>query len=241
MRIEGVTVKGFEIRDVPEAVTSGLAYYLDAGDAASYSGSGTAITNISGTAAGAAALINTPTFVSAGPSSYFTFNGTNQYVYTADLIGQSLTGSVTLECWVRTSSDNGVALTEQGSSSPNTFWYDTNIDIVAGNLKVAVWPHTLGGGVVVGAVTRNVWQQYTVTYSAGTCRGYINGGTTASLSVTRSFGASNLYYGIMLGTPTSLGDTSYLGGDWALFRAYDRALTAAEVLQNYQATSWRYA
>jgi len=145
-----------------------------------------------------------------------------------------------LECWINTVSDNGVVVTEQGSASPNTFWYDVNIEIVSGNLKVASWPHTIGGGVVVGAVARNTWQQYTMVYSAGTCTGYINGATTNSYSVTRNFGASALYYGIMLGTPTNLGDGSYLTGKWSIFRVYNRALSAAEVLQNYQADSGRY-
>lgn len=239
MRIQGVTLKGVKVIDA-QVVTSGLTYYIDAGKTTSYSGSGTTVNNIAGTAPGASSLINSPTFTNAGASSYFTFNGTNQYVYTPNLIGQSLTGNVTLECWVNTASDNGVVVTEQGSASPNSFWYDVNIEIVAGNLKVAVWPHTIGGGVVVGVVTRNTWQQYTMVYSAGTARGYINGATTNSYSVTRDFGASALYYGIMLGTPTNLGDGSYLAGNWSIFRVYNRALSAAEVLQNYQADSGRY-
>ena len=240
MIISGVTLQGTTVVDVPNPVTSDLMYYIDAGDTDSYSGSGTTINNISGTAAGASSLLNTPTFTSAGPASYFSFNGTNQYVYTPDLIGQSLTGNITIECWINTASDNGVVVTEQGSASPNTFWYDTNISIVSGNLKVAVWPHTVGGGIAVGAVTRNVWQQYTMVYSAGTCRGYINAVTTNSTAVTRTFGASNLYYGVMLGTPTSLGDSSYLAGDWSVLRIYDRALSQAEILQNFNATGWRY-
>ena len=239
MIIQGVTLQGTTIVDA-QAVTSGLAYYIDAGDAASYPGSGTTLNNISGSAAGASSILNSPSFTSDGTASYFTFDGVNQYVYTPDLIGQSLTGSVTLECWIYTTSDNGVVVTEQGSASPNTFWYDTNISIVSGNLKVAIWPHALGGGIVVGAVTRNTWQQYTVTYAAGTATGYINGSVSNSYSVTRSFGASNLYYGIMLGTPTSLGDTSYLAGRWSVFKAYNRALTSAEVTQNFNALRGRY-
>jgi hypothetical protein len=239
MIISGVTLNGVTVVDA-QVVNSGLVYYIDAGKSTSYSGSGSSINNIAGTAPGASTLTNTPTYTAAGASSYFSFNGSNQYVYTPNLIGQSLTGNITLECWVNTASDNGVVVTEQGSASPNTFWYDTNIEIVSGNLKVAIWPHTIGGGIVVGAVTRNTWQQYTVVYSAGTVRGYINGSTTNSYSVTRSFGATELYYGIMLGTPTSLGDSSYLAGNWSIFRVYNRALSTAEVLQNYQADSGRY-
>ena len=143
--------------------------------------------------------------------------------------------------WVNTASDNGVVVSEQGTNPPNTGWYDSQIELVSNNLKVAMWPFAIGGGVVVGAVTRNVWQQYTMVYSAGTCSGYINGTTTNSYSVTRTFGGAALYYDIMGNCPTSLGDGSYLAGNWSIFRAYNRALTAAEVTQNYNATRWRYS
>ena len=239
MIIQGVTLSGVTVVDA-QSVTSGLVYYIDAGNSSSYPGSGTTINNLAGTAPGAATIANNPTFTSAGQSSYFTFDGSNQYIITPNLIGQSMTGNVTLECWVNTSSDNGVVVSEQGTSSPNTSWYDSQIEIVSGNLKVAMWPYTLGTGLVVGSVTRNTWQQYTMVYSAGTCRGYINGSTTNSYSVTRSFGAAGLYYDIMGNCPTSLGDGSYLAGNWSVFRAYNRALSQAEVAQNYNALRGRY-
>lgn len=239
MIIQGVTLSGVTVVDA-QSVTSGLVYYIDAGNSSSYPGSGTTINNLAGTAPGAATIANNPTFTSAGQSSYFTFDGSNQYIITPNLIGQSMTGNVTLECWVYTSSDNGVVVSEQGTSSPNTSWYDSQIEIVSGNLKVAMWPYTLGTGLVVGSVTRNTWQQYTMVYSAGTCRGYINGSTTNSYSVTRSFGAAGLYYDIMGNCPTSLGDGSYLAGNWSVFRAYNRALSQAEVAQNYNVLRGRY-
>lgn len=242
MIVSGVTLRGVTVVDGALPVSSGLVYYIDAGNSSSYPGSGSAINNIAGTAPGAATLTNAPVFTSAGQASYFTFNGTSQYVITANLIGQSMSGNVTLECWVNTSSDNGVVVSEQGTSSPNTSWYDSQIEIVSGNLKVAVWPYTIGAGagVTVGAVTRNTWQQYTMVYAAGTCRGYINGSTTNSYSVTRSFGAAGLYYDIMGNCPTSLGDGSYLAGNWSVFKAYNRALSQAEVTQNYNALRRRY-
>lgn len=240
MIIQGVTLNGVTVVDA-QVVTDGLRYYIDAGVASSYPGSGTNINNLAGTAPGASSLVNAPVFSSAGAASYFSFNGTNQYVYTPDLISQSLTNAVTIECWINTASDNGVVVVEQGSASPNTFWYDSNIEIVSGNLKVAIWPFSIGGGIVVGAVSRNTWQQYVMTYAAGTCRGYINGSITNSFSNTRNYGSAALYYGVMLGTPTNLGDGSYLAGDWSLLRIYNRALNQAEIQQNFNATNSRYS
>lgn len=242
MIIQGVSLNGVTVIDIVP-VTSGLVYYIDAGDTASYSGSGATINNIAGTAPGASTFVNGTVFTNAGAASYFTFFGSTQYLITDNLIDQSMTGNITLECWVNTASDNGVVVSEQGTNTPNSTWFDSQIEIVSGNLKVAMWPYTPGSsssGVVVGAVTRNVWQQYTMVYSAGTCRGYINGSVTNSYSVTRNFSGAGLYYDVMGICGTSLGDGSALSGKWAVFKAYNRALSQAEVTQNFNALRGRY-
>ena len=230
------------VQSPSQPVTSGLVYYIDAGNVSSYSGTGSSINNIAGTAPGASTTNGSPAFTSTGQASYFTFNGSSQYILTANLIGQSLSSNVTIECWVNTSADNGVIVTEQGTLPVNTGWHDSQIEIVSGNLEVATWEYTIGGGsgTLVGPVTRNVWQQYTLTQNATTTTGYINGSTTASVAHVRTFGAAVLHYGIMLGDTTSLGDGSYLAGNWSIFKVYNRALTQAEVQQNYNALKGRY-
>lgn len=223
-------------------VTSGLVYYIDAGVVSSYSGTGSSINNIAGTAPGASTINNSPIFTSAGQSSYFTFNGSTQYILTDNLIGQSLSSNVTIECWVNTSADNGVIVTEQGNLPVNSVWHNSQIEIVAGDLKVDTWsyPIPIGGGTVVGPVTRDVWQQYTLTQNATTTTGYINGSTTASKAHVRTFSASALYYGIMLQDSTNLGDGTFLAGNWSILKIYNRALTQAEVTQNYNSLKGRY-
>ena len=237
MIVQGVTLQNLTVVDA-QPVTAGLVYYIDAGNVSSYSGSGSSINNIAGTAPGASTTTGSPAFTSAGQSSYFTFNGSTQYIYTANLIGQSLSGNITIECWVNTSTDNGVVVDERGQVGGG--WQDSQIEIVAGNLKVATWSYSIGAGTVVGPVTRNVWQQYTLTQNATTTTGYINGSTTASAAHVREFSAAGLYYGIMLGDPTSLGDGSYLAGNWSILKVYNRALTQAEVQQNFNAIRGRY-
>ena len=186
MQITGVTLVGTTVVANPVIVTSGLMYYADIGNTSSYSGSGTSANNISGTAIGSTAIANGPTFTSAGTSSYFTFNGTTQVAYTPtmlSLFNSPVNNNVTLEAWIRTSSDNGVVVSEQGTSPINSGWHDSQIEIVSGSLKVAVWTASGYSTVVTpGAVTRNKWQQYVLTFdvATSTLRGYINGSTTAS-------------------------------------------------------------
>ena len=253
MQITGVTLTGTTVVSRP-IITSGLQYYVDIGNTSSYSGSGIYANNISGTAIGATAIANGPVFTSAGVSSYFTFDGSNDVAYTPtmlSLFNSPVNNNVTLEVWVYTTSDNGVVVSEQGNSPINSGWHDSQIEIVSGNLRVAVW--TASGyfsptGLNVGAVTRNAWQQYVLTYdsASSTLTGYINASTSASQggivrASPQSTAQPQLYYDLMYTDTTNLGDGSSLAGRWSIFRVYNRALTAAEVLQNYQADSWRYS
>lgn len=248
MRIEGVTLKNITVVDHPNPVTSGLQQYYDIGNTSSYSGSGSTVTDLSVSGYGTGSLLNSPTYTSAGLASYLSFNGTNSYFLSPNLYTMVQgTLNVTLEVWVRTASDNGIVVDEQGNLPINSGWHDAQIVIVSGTLKGAVWPYTT---IVTGsAVTRNAWQQYVLTFNDATNTQtlYLNGASVGSSSIQRDFSpgavggaTTGLWYGIGLGDITSIGDTSYLACDWSIFKVYNRALTATEVLQNYDAVKWRY-
>lgn len=249
MIVQGVALNGVTVVDA-QAVTSGLMYYIDAGNPTSYSGSGTTMTNISGTGVGASTLANGPVFASSGISSYFTFNNSTQTVYTPSMLSlfnSPVNNNVTLEVWVYTTSDNGVVVSEQGASPINSGWHDSQIEIVSSNLRVGVWTGSGLAYITVGTVTRNVWQQYALTYDSATStlRGYINGLTTANATgITRSSpqstGQPQLYYDLMYQDGTNMGDGSSLAGNWSVFKVYNRALTQAEVTQNFSALRGRY-
>lgn len=241
MIIQGVTLNGVTVVD--GAVTSGLMYYIDAGNPTSYSGSGSSLTDISGQGLGASTLYNSPAFTSAGASSYFTFNGTNQYVFTSNLVSKFNSPSnsaVTLEMWTYAATDNGDILVEEGSNGLDAGWYDSVQEIVANSLKMRVWSLA---AVTAGTYSRTTWNQTVLTYDGTTVRSYLNtvaGGTTTGSRSTPWANGYNLYYALMASTGTNLGDGSYLAGRWAVFKVYNRALTQAEVTQNFNALRGRY-
>lgn len=240
MIIQGVSLSNVIVIDHPNYITNGLKQYYDIGSTSSYSGSGTAVTDLASGGYGTGTLVNSPTYTSSGNKSYLSFNGSNSYFYTPNLYTMvSGNLNVTLEVWVRTASDNGVVVDEQGNSPFNSGWHDSQIEIVSGTLKGSVWEYNTITGP---SVTRNRWQQYVLTYNNSTTTRtlYLNGANATSNTNARSFGGSVLYYAIAFGDVTNLGDGSYLSCDWSIFRVYNRALTAAEVLQNYRADSWRY-
>lgn len=243
MIIQGVTLNGVTVVDANPAVTSGLVYYIDAGNASSYSGSGSSLTDISGQSMGASTLYNSPTFTSSGASSYFTFNGTNQYIFTSNLVSKFNSPSnsaVTLETWTYAASDNGDIIVEEGSAGLDAGWYDSQQEIISGSLKMRLWALS---SVTAGTYGRSTWNQSVLTYDGTTVRSYLNsaaGGTTTGSRSTPWASGYGLYYALMAATATNLGDGSYLAGRWSVFKLYNRALSAAEVTQNYNALKGRY-
>ena len=242
MIIQGVTLKGTTVVDAPP-VTSGLVYYIDAGDATSYSGSGSTLNDISGQGLTASTLYNTPTFTSAGLGSYFTFNGTNQYIFTGNLVSKFNSPSnpaVTLEMWTYAATDNGDLVVEEGSVGIDAGWYDSVQEIVSNSLKMRIYNLD---PVTVGTYSRSTWNQTVLTYDGTTVRSYLNtvagGTTTGPRDAPWSFGY-NLYYALMAPTVTNLGDGGYLAGQWSVFKVYNRALSQLEVTQNYNALKGRY-
>lgn len=84
----------------PAIITNGLVLNLDAGNPASYSGSGTTWTDLSGNGNNGT-LVNSPTY-NANNQGYLSFNGSNTYV---DLPASSSSfnvgsGDFTIETWV---------------------------------------------------------------------------------------------------------------------------------------------
>lgn len=240
MIISGVTLKNVTVVDWIDVVPT-PTLYLDAVD---YSGSGLtwpAETGPDGV------VSNGPTYVAASPT-YFELDGTaspGKIAYTANLKANfSSSNSQTLEIWVRTAGDNGVIITQQGASPINTGYHLSVMEIVSGSLKVGLWqnPGSIGN-VTVGAVTRDEWQQYVLTYDddTNTLTGYINAATSASTTVENLPPSPEWYYALCQADATSMGDGSGLVADIGLFRVWNTALTAEQVQALYDENVDRFA
>ena len=79
--IQGINIQGFNVYD-SSFNSAGALLYLNAGNTASYAGSGTTWTDLS-TNTNNATLVGSPAFTNVGTASYFSFNGTSsQYAST---------------------------------------------------------------------------------------------------------------------------------------------------------------
>ena len=213
--------------------TDGLVGCWDAAAPRSYPGSGTLWKDISGQGNDATAN-NSPTFVNQN-GGYWNFDGINEY-FTYDLYSgfdnayvQSI--DVSVEVWVRIGSLTpccgaywafGAAQFELAPSSSTT-----NVYVVG-----SPW------GPVSGGTNLDQWYCYTVTHAAGTTyKIYVDGVLNSShtLSSNTQFTTGEGSFGT--NNPAS---PSYLEGDIAVVRMYNRVLTASEVKQNYDSTKVRF-
>jgi len=216
----------------PNIVTDGLVFAIDAGSARSYPGSGTAVTNLSGT--NNVTLANGVGFGSnnGGVFTYdgvddqgnsgtwfnyqaFTINlwvepGSTQVQY-ADIIDNNHTGGQNWVC-------------QQDSTSQNVY----SFGVFANGATSVTGNFTLTAGD---------WVNLTFTYDGTRVRGYNNGvlfATGAALGTTINYSSQNFYIGRWAG-----GGRNW-EGEYGPMYVYTRALNAAEILQNYNAQKSRF-
>jgi hypothetical protein len=207
-------------------VQSGLVLNLDAGVSSSYPGSGTAWTDLSGNG-------NTGTLVngvgySASNGGSLSFDGTNDYVLTPVNIDANPN---TVSAWFNASATNGargIVITDNGG-------WDKGFEITDGVFNIHVGDNLSSTGV---SALSNTWYFGTIVYTSISMSFYINGvniwnggapgGTSGS---TVEIGRANFNAG---------GGSRFFIGNIAQVSIYNKALSAAEVSQNYNALRGRF-
>jgi hypothetical protein len=216
-------------------ITNGLVLCLDAANSKSYPGSGTTWTDLSGNG-NIGELVNSPTYNSSN-LGYFQFV-TNDYARIPNNTALD-TQTPTVEVWVKTN-----------ATSQNGFWFEKGTVNTQYSLfqegSVIQWRMNIGGITNLSTTTATYmdtsnWYQVVGTYTSGTRRLYINGvqvnsDTRSGTIATNSGGMSIGVYGGFSG-----GRGYYYNGNLSLCRIYNRALTAQEIQQNFNATRSRFS
>ena len=225
----------------PPIVTTGLILDYNINNPSSYPGSGTTVTDLTGSSN--ATLYNSPTYSSSG-GGYLTFNGSNQYLGTNTALGSKLNPAntstvISIFLWVYPM-DNGVIVSELGQTTPNTGWHDSQLEMVAGTLKFSVWQNQPGFASTISTPLNN-WYYAGFTYNGTNLVGYVNGASAVtSGTIARSTPGANLYYAIAAADATNLGDGTAANMRFGGMQVYNTALSAADVLQNYNAQKSRF-
>ena len=242
-------------------VTDGLVLSLDAANIKSYPGSGTSWldlskNNLTGT------LFNTPTFSSSNGGS-IVFDGTNEYVnIPSTSLFNFASNNFTIDTWCfydsSTSTDDIYRYLFNFQTATSTSYLllakwrsnglpgNTSNGIfldysVAGSRYTITTNNIVPSPNVANTITSlyevpNKWTNFTITVSSNVMSLYINSIFYGSVTLTSRWN-DNAYLNI--GTyDTSVG--TFMKGRIPNFKVYNRNLSASEVLQNYNATKWRF-
>lgn len=232
-------------------VDSSLQLWLDAGQTASYSGSGTTWTNLANVSANTT-LVNSPTFDTQG---WLVFNGTDQSANTGLPGATTFTtdSDFTICCWARFSAYKAAA-TSIGTlvgafnyQGYGLYWNGTPTTYTFGSYMR--YASTVSSRTS-SAVSLNTWYLVTQVYSrSGNFHQlYLNdtlSGNTTSISGTFNSNLNTVSIGIASGagsdgTPGGgTAGTPFLG-NISQAMIYNRALTADEVTTNFNALRGRY-
>jgi hypothetical protein len=215
-------------------VTDGLVFAVDANNLVSYPKSGTTLYNLTGSGATGTLTNGTSFNISNGGS--FVFDGTNDYISfpnDANLDSQA----ITMESWSNINSlfqdgflfEKGNVNTQYSNffNSDGTFYFRT--------VGLSTWDLTF---YAPSYISPNTWNHIVCTYSSGVKTIYINGVQINQLTGITGTIPTNTA-GLFLGA-YGPGSGYFLNGKIANSRVYNKALSAAEVLQNYQSEQYRF-
>jgi hypothetical protein len=240
MIISGVTLKGLTVHDA-SFNSKGALLYLDPGDTASYSGTGSTWTDLSGNN-NTATLNGSPTWTNAGTASYFSFNGTgtqNATTASAKYV-QTYTGKTVIVA-IRPSASawtpgvdqyRGIFGTAAGSRNFNTYIHHDS----SNNLQIHYSANGVGGLSNNISLPSDQWSIVSVTQTTGgLVTYYLNGqavGTTTGVTFAQYLNSGN--------TENIALTDNFWYGDVGVTAVYGRALSADEIKQNYNALALKY-
>ena len=223
-----------------EIVAAGLVLHYDIGNTDSYPGSGATVTDLVGNSN--ATLYNGPTY----SSGYLTFDGSNDALITNTSLASKVTTDITsISMWAYPM-DNGVLLSEVGTSAlPNAAgWHNATMEMVTGTMKFGMWDSAAISSITSTVATPlNNWYHFMIVYDGTTLRAYVNGtsaGTNTFARLNPIEGGAGIYYTIAATDITNMGDGTYASMRLGKFLVYSTALTADQVLQNFNATRGVY-
>lgn len=218
----------------PIEITEGLALNFEAGNTRSYPGSGTSVIGLVGGIG--VTLINGVGFGTTG-TNYFTFDGVDDNI---PFSIPNVATTISVEMWARIKSFSGGMIfgfslydvwTQNGAMGFNTAQADQ---------------YGLTSTQVNNLGLLNQWKHYVfemrsdVAYTNNKI--YINAQNQSLSQVASSENSTNRNFNSGNGRISSwlFNDNYYIPMDLAQFQVYNRALTATEIFQNYNATKGRY-
>ena len=211
----------------PNVVENGLKLYYDPANQKCYPGTGSAVTDLSGT--GAAGTLGTATTVTSETGGIFdnATSGTNFQTNSAQSISAS---TVSAMVWVKVATHgNWIDLVKNNWVNSGWIVFSSS---TTWNVALAQSGSQYGASIAHNNST--AWTHLALTYDGTTICLYVNG-ALASSSTSISNAVLNTGFPIVFAGGTRPGAYKT-----SLIKIYNRALTAQEINQNFNATRGRY-
>lgn len=231
---------------LPDIVKDGLVLYLDAGNPASYPGSGTTWTDLSGNGNNGT-LVNGVGYNSDNGGS-LVFDYSDDYVTTTGMENLSYPNGITVSIWHYNGGGTGPyrGVVNNGTDSDRLGGFDLRYgreDYFGGSNNGTVLNWRITNSSNLGTATSlfsniNEWHNYVGTYDNQTVRVYKDGALFDSVS--HSSGGQLKTTNTSTTVGWSRGTSEYLDGRLSQVLLYNRALTAQEIQQNFNATRARF-
>jgi hypothetical protein len=220
---------------------SSLIIYYDPYLKQSYSGSGTTYTDLSGNN-NTGTLQNSPTF----NTTDFSFNGTNQYISTTTSFTNP--NLYTTALWYKTTSTAGRILVEFENTQTGTgstvfssrkMWSGTDGKLYTGLVDSG---GTIRYAQTGSSVADGVWRYASAHYDGTNLTLYLNGVFIATYpNIGTPSGTTGWWrFAAYKGTGWPTHSDGYFTGNIGPIHVYNRLLSAAEVLQNFNADRGKF-
>lgn len=213
----------------PKIVTNGLVLCLDAGNSKSYPGSGNTWFDLSGNNRNAT-INGSPTFT----SGYFDITSDSTYISLSNSGLVPRTNDFTYSCWIRFDTVDALdTIFENGS------WTDTLLfRYQSSNNAFNVYAEGSFIGSFFWVASLNTWINIVFKRENSICSAFINNiqiGSTISMSTDINLTNNNLW---LMRSQHSTGQ--FTDGKISIFSIYNKALSSAEITQNYNALKGRF-
>lgn len=231
---------------VPQITTAGLVINLDAGNRASYPGSGTTWTDLTGNSRNAT-LINGPTFNSTNGGSIQFTSASSQYADIANTANSTFdfaNTTFTVDVWVNFTSltFNRMIVTKALEVGGWAIYGGLDGQIFVGAKNGTTGAYPLNWFSANSLLTSNAWYNLstiittnTTTVASNTAKVYLNGveipGTNSPTTAEGYGGEPSVP--IKIGRRSPAASPLYLDGKIAAVKIYNRGLTTNEVFKNY--------
>jgi hypothetical protein len=214
----------------PNSVSDNLAFHIDPANPRSYAGVGTVIYDLSGN--GKTSYFTNGAFYQNYQKGVVVVDGNNDYISTPLF---NLTSPITVSAWVKNVVDDSPVFSASGpevsyGNNEVIHYFSGKSILVAGN-------PTAGKYFQFPQLNLNQWSNLVMTRDVGNnMRVYLNG--TGSTSNSQSY--SNTIQMNQIGRYSNFTNQYNTRGSIGEVKIYNRALSATEISQNYNANRKKY-